>query len=225
MHDSVCDVFILGAGGHSKQVIDALKGGGGGYKVAGVFDDAKVIGSAYYRGHNVMDVIANVDLYMDQSVKLFCGIGDNETRRAIVERFDRSRFINVVAQGAVVSPSVAMGCGNYIGNFANVAADSVMGDFNVLNDGCCVTHDVVVGDFNHICPQSVLGGGVVVGNFNLIGTNANVNPRVKIGSHNKIGSGCAVVRDVGDWRTVVGVPGTCFPLKMPCDKMPHHMSN
>ena len=206
----VVDVYILGAGGHSKQVIDILLEQESQYRVAGVFDDAKEIGSLYYRGVVVLGDTGAAQEYLDTDgeAMLFCGIGDNATRKRVVRQFDRARFANVVASNASVSATVVVGRGNYIGRFANVSADTCLGDFNILNDGCCVTHDVYMGHFNHVCPHAVLGGGVSVGDVNLIGTGATVNPRVRVGSYNKIGSGAAVVKDVlRNGVTVVGVPG------------------
>lgn len=203
------DVYILGAGGHSKQVIDILFERGLEYRVAGVFDDAKAHGELYYRGVVVLGDIgaAHGFLERDGEAMLFCGIGDNATRKRIVRQFDRARFINVVAPNSCVSPTVVIGRGNYVGRFVCVSADTCLGDFNILNDGCCVTHDIYLGDYNHVCPHAVLGGGVCAGDGNLIGTGATVKPRVSVGSHSRIGSGAAVVKNVGDWVTVVGVPG------------------
>ena len=206
---AVVDVYILGAGGHSKQVIDILLEQDSQYRVAGVFDDAKEVGSLYYRGVVVLGDSRAAQKYLDadSAALVFCGIGDNATRKRVVRQFDRARFVNVVAPNACVSPTVVVGRGNYIGRFVCVSADTCLGDFNILNDGCCVTHDVYLGHFNHVCPHAVLGGGVCVGDVNLIGTGATVNPRVCVGSYNKIGSGAAVVKDIGIAATVVGVPG------------------
>ena len=203
------DVYILGAGGHSKQVIDILLEQDSQYRVAGVFDDAKEIGSLYYRGVVVLGDTGAAQEYLDKdgTAMLFCGIGDNATRRRVVGKFDRTRFVNVVASNSCVSGTVVVGRGNYIGRFASVSADTCLGDFNILNDGCCVTHDVYMGHFNHLCPHGVLGGGVSVGDGNLIGTGATVNPRVRVLSYNTIGAGAAVVKDVCGGVTVVGVPG------------------
>ncbi len=203
------DVYILGAGGHSKQVIDILFEQVEQYRVAGVFDDAKEVGLLYYRGVLVLGDTKAAQGYLDNdsAAMLFCGIGDNTTRMRIVRQFDRARFVNVVASNACVSGTVVVGRGNYIGRFTNVSADTCLGDFNILNDGCCVTHDVYLGHFNHVCPHAVLGGGVCVGDGNLIGTGATVNPRVRVASYSKIGSGAAVVKDVCGGVTVVGVPG------------------
>jgi acetyltransferase EpsM len=200
-------VYILGAGGHTKQVIDILDMNN--TLIDGIFDDDIHKKDKYfYKSYKVLDTINNAHIYIKHGDYLFCGIGDNATRRKIYDTFSKYIFINVVSPLSHISPSVHIGTGNYIGHFVNISADSTIGNNNIVNDMSCITHDVVIGDHNHICPGAILSGRVKIGDGNLIGTKANVNPDMIVSSWNIVGSAACVTRDILDDKcVVVGVPG------------------
>jgi len=61
----------------------------------------------------------------------------------------------------------------------------------------------------HISPGARLAGGVCVGDLSWIGIGASVRQLVTIGARVVVGAGAAVVSDVPDDFTVVGVPARC----------------
>lgn len=200
-------VFLLGAGGHTKQVIDIIKMNN--IKISGIFDDAKAINSPYYSDYKILDNLNNVHKYIDKTDLLFCGIGDNQLRKNVIKNFQMYTFLNVISPLAHISASAKInGTGNYIGHFVNLSADTVIGNFNILNDKSCIMHDGIIGDFNHLCPMAVTGGNVKIGNGNLIGTNATVIPTISIGDNNTIGAGAVIIKNVANNNVIVGNPGT-----------------
>ena len=232
-------VAILGAGGHTKQIIDIFDKNG--IRVFGIFDDYKEKGSVYYKNYIIKDTITSFlqtikthinrdmnterdtndvndvsDLSDVSDVGFICGIGDNEVRRMIVSTFMnnglKNRFVNCISQYAHISESVKMGVGNYIGDFTIILSDTTMGDFNIINTNSNVAHDIKIGNFNHIAPSSVIGGTVSIGDMNLIGTNATINLKINIGNGNTIGCGCVVIRNITNNCTAVGNPAKIINL-------------
>lgn len=198
-------LYLLGAGGHMKQVIDILEMKN--MLIRGIFDDnINKIGKTFYRDYRIIDTIDNARRHLQSRDKLFCGIGDNFTRKKVQAIFKDFEFINVISPFSRISEHVKLGKGNYIGHYVNISGDTVIGNGNIINDMSCITYDVTLGDYNHLCPLSVLSGAVKVGDLNLIGTKTNVNPYIKIGNQNVIGSGSAVIRDVKDNLVLAGVP-------------------
>lgn len=199
-------VFLLGAGGFTKQIVDILKMKQ--INISGIFDDTKSINSNYYHDYKIIDNIHNIHKYIGKNDVLFCGIGDNTIRKEIVDNLSMYKFINVISPLANISTTTKiMGTGNYIGHYVNLTSDSSIGSFNIINDTSCIMHDVTIGDFNHMCPMSVAGGNVKIGHGNLIGTNATINPKKTIGDNNIIGSGSVIIKDIDSNCTVVGNPG------------------
>ena len=199
-------VFLLGAGGHTKKIIDILKLNN--FNINGIFDDNKGINSKYYYDYKIIDNISNVHKYIDKTDFLFCGIGDNKIRQEIVNNLHMYKFLNIISPLASISSSAKItGTGNYIGQYANLSSDITIGDFNIMNDNSSIMHDVNIGDFNHLCPMAVVGGNVKIGNGNLIGTNATINPKIIIGDNNIIGSGAVIIKNVNSNNTIVGNPG------------------
>lgn len=200
------NIYLLGGGGHCKQVIDILEKNDN-FKIIGIFDDFKTKDDNFY-GYKIIDKIENVDLYMNNNIKLFCAIGDNKLRELIYNKFNKYNFINCISQKSNISKSVIIfGTNNYIGDFTNILSDTTIGSNNIINTNSNIAHDVIIKDNNHICPSSVLGGSVVVGSNNLIGANATINPKTVIGNNSIIGSGSVIIRNIINNVTVVGNPG------------------
>jgi sugar O-acyltransferase (sialic acid O-acetyltransferase NeuD family) len=199
-------LFILGAGGHTKQVIDIFKQNR--YNIAGYFDDFKPKNDIYYGGYRIIDKISNAKNYLEKNDLLFCGIGDNNIRKKIVNNFSEFKFANCISRNTVISDTAKIGVGNYIGHYSNIMPDVSIGNFNIINDGSLIGHDVCIGDNNLIAIYVSCGAFTKIGNENLLGFGTVVNPtRITIGDNNIIGSGTVITKNIGNDCTVVGVPG------------------
>jgi acetyltransferase-like isoleucine patch superfamily enzyme len=69
-----------------------------------------------------------------------------------------------------------------------------------------VDHDAVLGDGVHVCPGARVAGEVTVGDATWLGIGSSVIQRVRVGADVTVGAGAAVVRDLPDGVTAVGVP-------------------
>jgi sugar O-acyltransferase (sialic acid O-acetyltransferase NeuD family) len=202
-------VFVVGAGGHGKVVIDALFSVGG-FEIVGLLDDDKqqigreilgipVVGST-------IELRSLAEKYRVDGAAL--GIGNNYIRE--------QKFRQVKAAGlAVVS---VIHASSYISRFTVLGegvvalAGSVIGPGSVLGDNVCVNtcasvdHDNHVGYSCQIFPNAALAGGVYVGEFSYIGMGAVVVPNRKVGRFAYVAAGAVVIKDVADGLKVAGVP-------------------
>lgn len=197
-------VTIIGAGGHAKVVIDALRLVYGTPSI-NLYDDAQHKQGAILLGIRVeTPVPASFELLGD----IHIAIGNNNVRQALgnILILAGNNFIGVIHPKAVVSPYAVLGKGNFIAAGAIVAADANLGDGVIVNHQAVVDHDCVIGSWVHIAPGAVLGGGVRVGYGTLIGAGAVILPGVKIGANVAVGAGAVVTKDVIDNVTVVGIP-------------------
>lgn len=194
-------IVIYGAGAHGRVVADAAEAAG--WCVVGFLDD------------NPRDVKVGrwplLDPASRQAMDAFMviGIGDNGHRRAVSTR-DGSmgwRLQSVVHPAAWVSPTARLGRGCFVGAMAVVNTEAELGDGVIVNTGAVVEHHNVIGAYAHIAPNAVLGGQVRIGDDTLVGIGASVLPKLSVGARCVVGAGAAVVKDVDDEHTVIGVPG------------------
>ena len=197
-------VFIVGTGGHSKQVIDAFLDNG--IKIEGAFDDFRT--GIFYRDITILGSFKDIDAIVPSGENLFITLGDNQVRKKLHFIFkDRYNFPNCIRPSAEIpKDTVILGEGNYIGSFCKLGEDSAIGNFNIINECSFIAHDTIIDDYNHLAPNSTICGSVIIGSENLIGAGAIILPKIRIGNNNKVGAGAVVIKDIKDNCVYVGNP-------------------
>lgn len=196
---------ILGASGHGKVVADTAESCG--WRHVEFFDDAWPERQANGSWNVVGDMLALMaQLHAFDGV--IVAIGDNRIRQAKLHqlRIAEAKFATLTHPSAVVSRHVILGAASVVCAGAIVNASARIGIGAILNTGCSVDHDCVLGESVHISPGAHLGGGVRVGDLSWVGIGASVRQQIRIGKGVMVGAGAAVVGDVPDAVTVVGVP-------------------
>lgn len=193
------EIFIFGAGGHGKVVLDAALSSG--RNVIFVVDDN-------VKNSTLLNLpLKKLDLIAASGKKFVVAIGDDNIRAQkysdLAEEFTP---VTIVHPSAVVSKFSEISLGVVVLSQANIGPNAVIGQNSIINTGAIVEHDCKVGVHSHIAPHATLCGAVTVGERTLVGAGAVVNPGVKIGSNVKVGSGAVVICDVPDGATVVGCP-------------------
>lgn len=197
-------ITILGAGGHAKIVIDALRLL---HSALGIrlYDDAK-----QKQDLNFLDISVETPIpaNFESLGNMHIAIGNNRIRQALGNKLilAGNNYISVIHPSAVVSTYAMIGKGHFIAAGAIVAANAELGDGVIVNHQAVVDHDCRIGSWSHIAPSAVLGGEVTIGNGTLIGSGAVILPGVKVGANVIVGAGAVVTKDVMDNAIVVGVP-------------------
>jgi sugar O-acyltransferase (sialic acid O-acetyltransferase NeuD family) len=132
-------------------------------------------------------------------------------RRAVRERI----LASGVPFATLVSPDVELE-GVTLARDVIVYQHVTLGPESTLDEGACVFmgavvgHEAKVGPCCVIAPNAVLNARVVLGEGAYVGSNASILPEITIGAWATVGAGSAVVQDVPDLASAVGVPAEVF---------------
>jgi UDP-3-O-[3-hydroxymyristoyl] glucosamine N-acyltransferase len=80
----------------------------------------------------------------------------------------------------------------------------------IVNSGAVVEHDNVIGDYVHFSPKAASGGTVTVGALTHVGIGAVIRNNLSVASCCVIGAGAAVVKDITEPGTYIGVPAKIY---------------
>jgi UDP-perosamine 4-acetyltransferase len=168
-------VIVLGAGGHGRVLLEALR-----------LSREKVIGVTDAQPSHVdkkklrVPVLGNdkaVLSYSPKKVFLANGLGSTGVTPKRAELFRKFkakgyRFINVIHPSAVISKDVVLGEGTQVMAGAVIQTGAMVGENTIINTRASIDHDCEIGSHVHIAPGVVLSGGVKVGDGSHLGTGA-----------------------------------------------------
>lgn len=201
------NVFIYGAGGHARVVIDLLEQIG--IKVRVVLDDNKELDGRTILGYPIRHTVNVFDTLLDEGIDHgIVSIGDNRIRQRQAASIEANGFklITAIHPSAVISQHASIGTGTVIMANAVVNPCCKIGNNVIINTGSVIDHDGIICDAAHIAPGVSISGTVIVGERTMIGTGTSVINNVEIGSDTLIGAGAAVISDIPKQVKAVGVP-------------------
>ena len=211
-------VVGIGAGGHSRVVIDILRMAGE-FELIGLLDIDRELWGKMVDGVPVIGDDARLPELRRQGVAhAFNGVGstkDTGARRRTYEMVVGLSFelARAVHPSAAIAASARLGDGVIVMAKAAINTGARIGANVIVNTGAIVEHDCVVGDHSHIATGACLGGGVSVGEGSHIGIGASVRQGIAIGRNSVVGAGAAVVEDVPDGVVVTGVPARILGVR------------
>jgi UDP-perosamine 4-acetyltransferase len=189
-------------------VLDILRAAGQ-YEIAGFVDATPALARQKVEGLPVFGPANVLPKVRQQKIQgAVVAIGDCRVRQKYAQVLKEHGFelVNAVHPRASVAPSANLGENVVIATSACVCAHASIGSSVILNTSCVVDHECQIGDGVHICPGAILGGRVRVEPEAWIGLGSNIIQCIAIGRSAIVGAGAAVIRDVPDRATVVGVP-------------------
>jgi len=190
-------VYLYGAGGHGKVVLDILETCG--VEVGGFFDEdtTKIVErystSRFTGGVGLMDSVFIIT------------IGNNNIRRAIVSKINIG-FAKAIHPSSVISKNVVIKQGTVVMPGTIINTCSQIGEHCIINSGAIIEHDCVINNFVHIAPNATLCGGITIGEGSLIGAGSVILPGVQIGKWCVVGAGSVVLKNLPDNTKVAGNP-------------------
>lgn len=179
-------MYLYGAGGHAKVIIDILKSNQ--IIVDGLFDDQDGIGELL--GYPVFSS-------SDVRAPLIVSIGNNQMRQRIALSL-RLEYGQAIHPSAIVSEMSRVAEGTVVMQGAIIQSCAVIGRHCIINTGASVGHDCRIADFVHISPHATLCGNVSIGEGTHIGAGTTVIPGVTIGKWCVIGAGSVVTHNIPD---------------------------
>ncbi len=202
-------VFVVGAGGHGKVVIDALSSAGD-FEIVGVIDDDEEKIGQQVLGVPVVGSCAQLSSlavrYRVDGAAL--ALGDNRNRERLFRQVKEAGLavVRVIHPSACISRFAVLGEGVVVLAGSVINPGSVLGDNVCVNTCASVDHDNHLDYSCHVFPNATLAGGVYVGEYSYIGTGAVVIPNRRIGRFAYVGAGAVVLEDVTEGVKVAGVP-------------------
>lgn len=200
-------VFIFGAGGHAKVIVDILEKAG--REIAFLAIDELDSMQNDVMGYPLIKGRATLLEYPDLlDHECIIAIGDNPTRRNVSEWFVKSGFklTQAIHPSAIVGRDVFIGAGSVIMAGVVVNSGTVIGENVIINTSASIDHDCSIGNHVHIAPGCHLCGSVKIGEATLLGVGCSVIPGVKIGKQTVIGAGSTVITDLAADITALGSP-------------------
>lgn len=206
MSDSAA-VFVFGASGHAKVVIDIVERAGGA-RIDCIVDDDPARHGARMLGYEVVGGREALLARRRSAGTGIVAIGANPARRSVALWLASQGFDFAAARhpAAQVGREVRIGAGSVLMAGAVVNSDTRIGMHCILNTACSVDHDCDLGDAVHVAPGARLCGGVAVGAGAFIGAGAVIVPGRRVGADAIIAAGAVVLGDVPERAVVAGNP-------------------
>jgi len=193
-------IIIFGAGGHTKGIIDLIKDLNQ-YTIIGIYDDNKEgdLDGIPILGKIDDNIIKNSDEYI-------IGIGNDNIRKIIYERFYNLPWAILIHPRSIVSKRAVINSGSVVFAGAVIQTGVNIGKQCIINTNCNIDHESIVSDFTSICPGVTICGNVIIGELTFVGANSTIIQGKSIGKNCIIGAGTVVIRNVDDYCKVVGNP-------------------
>ena len=204
-------LIIIGAGGHGKVVADIAKKTKL-YKHIAFLDENLNKAVPGYKWLGKPEEYRKWAKHSD----FFVAIGDGQGRYKIQKELEGEVILaTLIHPSAVIAEDVKIGNGTVIMANAVVNSGSVLGCGVIINTASTVDHDCKIGNYVHIAPGCHICGTVSVGTGTWIGVGACVINGITICGECTIGAGAAVICDITENGTYVGIPAKKQELKSP----------
>jgi sugar O-acyltransferase (sialic acid O-acetyltransferase NeuD family) len=199
-------VYILGAGGFGREVLNIYIDCGREKEVAGFLEENCKRRGEIINGKPVDDV-SILERADRNEIKLICAIG-TPLRRRLIEYTQQLgyEYDTVIHPSVIKSRWVTFGKGDIICAGNIFTSQITIGDHTIINLDCTIGHDVYIGKYCTISPGVHISGRVRIGDHVFIGTGATIIPNITIGNNSIIGAGAVVTKDIPENTLAVGVP-------------------
>ena len=201
-------VLVLGGGGHSLSVMDALMSSG--EEIAGVLDSAYIVGQRVFGDICILGEDSMLGLSFDPNdYRIAVGVGPKPKSSVTADLFKKISKMNfefapVRHSSATVSEHAVLSLSSQILAGVIIQPGASLGAGSVLNTGASLDHGVSIGDHVHVGPGAVLCGDVSVKEGAYIGAGAVLFPGITIGEHAIVGAGTTVKTNVKAEAVVYG---------------------
>ena len=204
-------IFILGAGGHSKVLIDCLRLDNT-IHIFGLLDENHQLHGKTILGFPVLgnedDILKN---YCSSDIQLVNGVGSINLpaqREKVFHKFKNAgfNFLNVKHPTCYIGNDVILGEGVQVFAGSTIQPGCKIGNNVIVNTHAAIDHDCYIGNHVHFAPGVVCCGGVKIGDGTHIGSGAVLLQGITIGDHCLVASGSVVTRDLISFSKVAGVP-------------------
>lgn len=202
-------LVLIGGGGHCKSVLDtALR--------MNIFSEIVITDAELSVGTEIMGckVVGNdsilQELFENGIRYAFIAVGsikstDIRHRLFVNAKSVGFEFPNIIDVSAVISESVQLGSGIYVGKKAVVNACTQIHDMAIINTAAVIEHECTIGAFAHIAAGVTICGNAIVDEDSFVGAGTTIVQGIHIGENVVIGAGSVVLKGVKPDQTVYGL--------------------
>lgn len=194
------NISIIGAGGHSKVIIDIIDELGN-YNIVGIYDDNKI---GYFSGIKIIGKIS--DIQNTETDYFIIGIGNDKIRKKIAEEYNQLKWATLIHPKTIISKTATIKEGTVICAGAIIQTEVEIGKHCIINTNCSIDHESIISNYCSVCPSSTICGQVKVGESSFIGANSTVIQTIEVGKECIIGAGTVVIRNIPNNSKAVGNP-------------------
>jgi len=134
-------------------------------------------------------------------------VANSKDRYDIIERLPKeTQFFTFIHPTALLMKDVEIGEGSFIGAYSILTTNIKIGKHAILNRGNHIGHDCQIGNYFSAMPGAIVSGNVKIYDLVYMGNNSSIREKLSIHSLSTIGMNGAVVRNIEDNGTYVGVP-------------------
>jgi sugar O-acyltransferase (sialic acid O-acetyltransferase NeuD family) len=154
------------------------------------------------------DVAKPISEFNPEEYMIIVAVADSKDRADIVAKLPKETkyFTFIHPSVHIMDDNIQVGVGSFIGANSILTTNIKLGNHTLLNRGNHIGHDSVAGDFFSMMPNAVVGGNVTLGDNVYLGSCSNIREKINITSDVLIGMNAAVVKDITENGTYVGVP-------------------
>jgi sugar O-acyltransferase (sialic acid O-acetyltransferase NeuD family) len=192
-------IAIIGSGGFAREVAADLQD----RPITFFVDDKYIVDSLEDPNVHPLSKLDTAEY------AVLVAIGDPLTRADVVARLpvDTVYYTHISKHATLLdSPTIEIGEGTIICAGVVLTTNIKLGKHTQLNLNSTVGHDCRLGDYFTTAPGAKISGNVVTGSRVYIGTNASIKQKVKVTDCVTVGMQAAVVTDLTEAGTYVGVP-------------------
>ena len=184
-----------------------------------VIEETKIYNNIYFVDDNYerlknlsnkkfLGKVRDLKKFKKYSSSVFVALGDNSIRESIIKKVLDYNFklINVISNTSLVSSSVKLSKGIFIGKSCVINANTKIGKGSIINTNSSIDHDCKIGNFCHIAPGCLLLGDVKISNNTFLGARTTVLNNVSIGQKSKIGAVSLVNKNLNKYSVGFGIP-------------------
>ena len=183
---------LVGYGGHAREVMAQM-----GVTITCFVDDEYVV-----------EGTQPLSKFNPKEYVLMVALADSKDRFDLVQRLPKETkyFTWVHPTALIMSDDVEIGEGSFIGAYSILTTNIKIGKHSILNRGNHIGHDCEIGDYFSAMPGAIVSGNVRIYDCVYMGNNSSIREKLSIHSLCTIGMNSAVVKNIQDGETYVGVP-------------------
>lgn len=212
-------IYIFGAGGHAREILQILQD----INTKSRKKRWRPLGILLDPGYSVatcklpaeLPVLVDPECWKTDTAVVIA-VGQSAARQRIFGNLltlGFNHFPTLVHPSAWLANSAHLGEGNIIFAGSMLNADITLGNHVHLNLACSISHDSVIGDFSTLGPGCRLCGNCFLATGVDLGANCTMIPHSRIGEWAIIGAGAVVRGEIPGHCTAVGVPASVIKLR------------